>query len=258
MANVTVLNTTNQLSGKTIILAESDQTITGLHTFNRGASAPFAVPSGAAVVSNLDADKVDGIEGGSFVRSDAADTLTGNLTLNDNVKHIYGTGGDAEVYYDGTDLILNTQAVGTGALSLTKGQIKFPGTQNASSDANTLDDYEEGSWTPTYGGFSGSVTTNFARYVKVGSLVTIWMDFVGTSNATTLTFTVPFVFRTGTNFSALWVGLRIDNSVNSATPFQLDWVGGSATVSAFTVLGGTGWTGSNNKGLRLNLSYFTD
>ena len=30
------------------------------------------------------------------------------------------------------------------------GQIKFPATQNASSDANTLDDYEEGTFTPTF------------------------------------------------------------------------------------------------------------
>jgi hypothetical protein len=32
------------------------------------------------------------------------------------------------------------------------GQIKFPATQNASAGANTLDDYEEGTWTPSVGG----------------------------------------------------------------------------------------------------------
>jgi len=51
--------------------------------------------------------------------------------------------------------------------------ITFPATQSASTNANTLDDYEEGSWTPaitnatTYGG------NNNGRYIKVGRLVTL-------------------------------------------------------------------------------------
>src|ERR1035437_2045665 len=45
-----------------------------------------------------------------------------------------------------------------GPLDLTgasAGQIKFPASQNASSDANTLDDYEEGTWTPADGSGAG-------------------------------------------------------------------------------------------------------
>lgn len=60
MADTSVANTTAQLSGKTLVTAEGDWTITGLHSYSRGASAPFAVNSGAAVVTNLDADKLDG------------------------------------------------------------------------------------------------------------------------------------------------------------------------------------------------------
>lgn len=59
----------------------------------------------------------------------------------------------------------------------TVGQIKFPATQNPSSDANTLDDYEEGTWTPTISssGTSPTVSAYEARngtYTKVGNLVT--------------------------------------------------------------------------------------
>ena len=36
-----------------------------------------------------------------------------------------------------------------GATSVTGTGISFPATQSASSDANTLDDYEEGAWTPS-------------------------------------------------------------------------------------------------------------
>lgn len=58
------------------------------------------------------------------------------------------------------------------------GQMKFPATQNASADVNTLDDYEEGTWTPTIGGTtseSGQVySTQAGRYIKVGKLVTVF------------------------------------------------------------------------------------
>lgn len=59
----------------------------------------------------------------------------------------------------------------------TAGQIKFPATANPSADANTLDDYEEGTWTPTLIG-SGTAgtqtyTAQVGRYTKIGRLVFI-------------------------------------------------------------------------------------
>ena len=44
--------------------------------------------------------------------------------------------------------------------------IKFPATQVASADPNTLDDYEEGSWTPVSN--STALTTANGSYVKIG------------------------------------------------------------------------------------------
>lgn len=61
--SVTVTNTTASLTGKTLLKAEDSQTITGQKTFDIGASSPFLVNVGAAKVSNLDADKLDGQEG---------------------------------------------------------------------------------------------------------------------------------------------------------------------------------------------------
>lgn len=58
-----------------------------------------------------------------------------------------------------------------------EGQLKFPATQNPSSDANTLDDYEEGTWTPTieFGGGSTGITYSAqgGYYTKVGNLVNV-------------------------------------------------------------------------------------
>lgn len=77
------------------------------------------------------------------------------------------------------------------------GQIKFPATQNASADANTLDDYEEGTWTPTVTASTGTFTTVSATgtYTKIGrvcyfeAIVTI--TTAGTA-ANFLRATLPF------------------------------------------------------------------
>jgi hypothetical protein len=56
--------------------------------------------------------------------------------------------------------------------------IGFPATQVASSDPNTLDDYEEGTWTPTLSSDATpptvtSYTDRVGRYTKIGNLVTV-------------------------------------------------------------------------------------
>jgi len=71
---------------------------------------------------------------------------------------------DTQVKIDTGDLIFGTAGKG----------VVLGATTNV--DANTLDDYEEGTWTPSFGadnqGFTiGSTATNTGKYVKVGSLV---------------------------------------------------------------------------------------
>jgi hypothetical protein len=66
----------------------------------------------------------------------------------------------------------NTLLTASGLIYANAG-IQFPATQSASADANTLDDYEEGSWTPTLAASGASFThaVQSGLYVKVGSLV---------------------------------------------------------------------------------------
>lgn len=64
---------------------------------------------------------------------------------------------------------------GNTVVSLLGGRLKFPASQIPSSDANVLDDYEEGTFTPTITGASvggaGSYTVQNGEYQKVGSRV---------------------------------------------------------------------------------------
>lgn len=99
--------------------------------------------------------------------------------------------------------------------------LAFPATQVASSDANTLDDYEEGTWTPVIGGSGGTSGQTYAangqvgHYVKVGRLI-ICTFRAELSNKGTITGNVqiqglPFAALTATNHFApvalVYVGL---------------------------------------------------
>jgi hypothetical protein len=94
----------------------------------------------------------------------------------------------------------------SGAISVPAGQLRFPATQNASSNANTLDDYEEGSWTIAVTCTSGSVTLDSVRqigsYVKIGRLVSVHgrFDITAVSSPSGLAFvSLPFVNATHAN-----------------------------------------------------------
>lgn len=97
----------------------------------------------------------------------------------------------------------NTTRVATTAFVQNRmgyGQIPFPATQNPSSDANTLDDYEEGTFTPaiTFGGASVDMTYNhrYGQYTKIGNCVTfiyyVYLSNKGSSTGSSLLTGLPF------------------------------------------------------------------
>ena len=78
-------------------------------------TAPFTVSS-TTVVTNLNADTVDGIQASSFLRSDAADTATGLLTLSGGIN-VTGVSTFQGGIHDGTSLGTSGQVLsstGTG------------------------------------------------------------------------------------------------------------------------------------------------
>jgi hypothetical protein len=94
------------------------------------------------------------------------------------------------VAQDGTGAVAyNTLGTPANGAQLNQTGITFPATQSASSNANTLDDYEEGTWTPTVFGETTAGTTSYTiqtgRYTKIGNLVTCifrvdWTSATGT------------------------------------------------------------------------------
>lgn len=88
-------------------------------------------------------------------------------------------------------LIGTTTTTSNGGVLQVSNGITFPATQAACSDANTLDDYEEGTWTPTIIGTSTAGTVTYSvrnsRYTKIGRTVFVetllnWSAGTGTGN----------------------------------------------------------------------------
>ena len=109
----------------------------------------------------------------------------------------------------------------------------------SNNDANTLDDYEEGTWTPSVGGNSSNGTTN-AHYLKVGNLVQIGFDFtistIGTGS-TSVVSGLPFnALATTAGSVAYYSGLSaspvyLTFYVTSSGTIQFGWnTSGSAII----------------------------
>jgi hypothetical protein len=108
--------------------------------------------------------------------------------------------------------------------------ITFPATQSASSDANTLDDYEEGTWSPgiAFGGNAVGVTytsNRYGRYTKIGERVIATCYFALSSKGSStggVSFTgLPFASNSNANGgfapAALWMsGISVTNGVVTA------------------------------------------
>jgi hypothetical protein len=133
-------------------------------------------------------------------------------------------------------------AVGGSTLSGSGSGVQFPATQSASTDANTLDDYEEGTWTPTITPQVGSITTLgtvSGKYTKIGNTVFLWVKVaittVGTAAGDCNISGIPFSASqsgngSGVNNSNITIAVK-QNSGTSAL-FCNATTGGSAMASA--------------------------
>lgn len=154
--------------------------------------------------------------------------------------------GAARYFY-----ILGALASGTAdanAFGLPRGQLSFPATANPSSDPNTLDDYEEGSFTPamTFGGSASGITydTQFGRYTKIGREVFfyIFLDLSnnGSGTGAAVVTGLPFTSALGvgggctmmnwSNFSGV-VGTPVGLVDVNATTISLNMSGAAASAA---------------------------
>jgi hypothetical protein len=188
--------------------------------------------------------RFDGNQDGLDIR-----TLTNYIVLSD------GNGARQITMREGESLALDSAIPQTGT------GITFPATQSASSNANTLDDYEEGTWTPAYVNIgTGTYTTQFGRYTKVGRLVTIECYLVlatlGTASGGVTISGLPFACTTTSTTAQMWtnsfasLGQNVVGLVNNNTLLDLYSIPASGSITGLVM---SDLTGTSN--IVFNFSY---
>lgn len=166
-------------------------------------------------------------------------TTTGNLTaINDNANDLGEPTQRPRFVYSGTAF------VGPG--------LQFPATQVPSADPNTLDDYEEGTYTPTltFGTASTGITyaTRSGSYVKIGNMVwyrfTIALSSKGTATGNT-DVSLPFNTSVASHHMAVYTA-------------SMSGVTGPVFAQAPSVNFGGSHTSIVSQGAVLQHSHFTD
>jgi hypothetical protein len=180
-------------------------------------------------------------EGGSSIKLLAG---SGGMTLSAPSGFFFETGStqqfearDLQLYSNGTIKATTSISVGNAVPTTSGAGITFPATQSASSDANTLDDYEEGTWTPTiYGTTTAGTGTYYvqdARYTKIGRAVSFVFDLAWSAHTGTGEMNVG--------------GLPFTVNVHAAiAPGYAD----NITLTALNILQSLCIDGSTNIGLR--------
>jgi hypothetical protein len=133
---------------------------------------------------------------------------------------------------------------GANDVRLVNGQLKFPATQSPSADANTLDDYEEGTFTPVITGTTaagvGTYSLQAGKYTKIGNAVLFNVDIAWTAHTGTGNLTItglPFTNGTMTIPLALYV-----SDLTFAAAVYAFVAGASATITLCTAATGAAAT----------------
>jgi hypothetical protein len=129
---------------------------------------------------------------------------------------------------------------------LSGGGVKFPATQVASADVNTLDDYEEGTFSPTvaFNGASTGVTygaNRAGRYTKIGRLVVVdvavQLTSKGSAPGNLNIGGLPFTAASG--LPSAFGAIIYQNTTSVTGPVQSAVDGGNAFAYLYQVVSGS-------------------
>jgi hypothetical protein len=159
-------------------------------------------------------------------------TGSNNTCIGTNAGFLLTTGSNNTIIgnVQGTAGLSDTVIIGAGStekLRVSSGGVlsgpssfAFPASQVASSDPNTLDDYEEGTWTPSVGG-TATYNAQTGTYTKIGNVVTVSgrlnINLILTGSNTTVSG-LPFTSG-GTHFYGIAIGKYMNISSSAFTVY---------------------------------------
>jgi hypothetical protein len=145
-----------------------------------------------------------------------------------------------------TPSFATTIGVGGATPSASGSGITFPATQSDSSNANTLDDYEEGTWTPTVTlntGTATAYTIGTATYTKTGRVVVVIGSIIGTNGTfgstngyarmTGLPFTVATRVGTGSGGNSSNLNNGVATTFAYTTTVDIAFTSGVTSTNEF-------------------------
>ena len=208
---------------------------------------------------------------GVQIANTASPTFTGTVILPSTTS--IGTVSSTEIgYLDGVTSAIQTQLgtkaplatpTFTGLVTLDGGQIKFPATQVPSADANTLDDYEEGTWTPAiaFGGATTGITylSQVGTYTKIGKRVfldgTIGLSNKGSATGFFTLINFPFMSESIANHFVNFPCQAFNFDTTKQVSLQVNYGSGIFMVllGSDSALENTAFT--NTTVIRFSLSY---
>ena len=131
------------------------------------------------------------------------------------------------------------------------GNVAFPASQSASSNANTLDDYEEGSWTPQLTDGTNTNATaagnNLGEYIKVGRAVfiscTVSTTAIGSLSGQIWCDGLPFTVKGGNLGFAVMAGSGGGMGLSAGHNMSGNFNGNTTKIAIYTWDVSTGTSG---------------
>ncbi len=281
--NLAIVRATGAVAGDTIKITSANGT--ALSASNYGTvTLPSTVTAGQSVTFTITADVsllLTGIHGGAGTLGDITGAILRVLAINDNATLKWGVGraggrktllttdtSATQTSVDAFEKVFCTSAVASASNTcreLGYCYANFDDAGGSSEDlwiiqsniysivTGSIADGLWQPWNPAPTGFVTAPTPGVARWSQTGRDINVeYYSGDGTSNATTLTFSLPTKEKNG---QILFLGGGKDNGAVQTAPMRMDLAAGSRTATIYKDLNGTAFTASGTKMIVFNSTY---
>ena len=224
-------------------------------------SKSLTVQTGKSYVAGMTLKIASTASPSNWMLGDITSYVTGTGALVINITSILGSGTVAA--WTVSQSAPGGAAIGANAdiTSLTAiTRITFPVVPSLSSNANTLDTYEEGTWTPVLSfavntGMTNTASSENGTYTKIGNVVTCKVQLIlstfsaGTASGAariSLPFTVGSNYHTGIVLSSNMTTLFANSAQSVGAASYVNLYGNTAINAAPAVLTPSNFTATSN------------
>jgi hypothetical protein len=280
------------VSGTTLSFTSAPVSGTGnVYVIHRGQAVQTIVPPAGISLNATDASITNGLtvdkngatvatfdratSDGTIIDLQKDGTTVGSIGNSGANLYIEGnTSGKSGLEFEGTAIVpRDSGSLSDGVNNLGSSANRFKDLYlsggvylGGTGSANKLDDYEEGTWTPTVD--AGTITTDQSYYTKIGRLVTVVLSVTSASDDTSSTvFSIsglPFTPTNGLFHTGSVYGERVDASLQHIIAYvhggqqKMQFIDGVGTTDFANSLRHADINAGSDFALRCSVTYQTD